>query len=223
MRRHLKQSRKRRFRIFVKPIFALAVLISLLVIFDFYIKPIVDTIAITKAKALATNSINNSIVEELSSGSISYGDLIQVNKKGDSSIASIETNTIGVNNLKSKITLATQNALSSSDSSSTNIPLGTLLGSRLLAGRGPDIPINIALSGSTSTEFKSKFTSAGINQTKHSIYILVSTNISVLLPLYDLNASITTNIPISETILVGDVPRFYAGIGAGTSVESLGH
>ena len=57
-----------------------------------------------------------------------------------------------------------------------------------------------------ATDFKSEFVSAGINQVRHRIYLEVLTNVSVVAPLITKEMSVTTNISIAETILVGDVP-----------------
>ena len=55
----------------------------------------------------------------------------------------------------------------------------------------------------------SKFTSVGINQTLHSIYIDVISTIELNMPLNSATSTCKTQILISETILVGKVPDIY--------------
>ena len=48
-----------------------------------------------------------------------------------------------------------------------SIPIGSLTGSTLLAGRGPRITVRMESVGSSEANFRNAFTSAGINQTQH--------------------------------------------------------
>ena len=52
-----------------------------------------------------------------------------------------------------------------------SIPVGTLTGSALLAGRGPRITVRMESVGSSAARFENAFTSAGINQTQHQIIL----------------------------------------------------
>ena len=46
-----------------------------------------------------------------------------------------------------------------------SIPVGSLTGSPLLAGRGPRISVRMESVGSSAARFENQFESAGINQT----------------------------------------------------------
>lgn len=212
MRHHIKRHRKRHLKAPISIILIVAIFITGFVMLDLYIRPLIDTVAVSKAKSVATTAINTAVIDELSTENITYSDLITINRKADSSISSIETNTINVNLLKSNITNASQEALIQLSQKQIGLPIGTLLGSALLAGKGPSIPINIALTGSITSEFKSDFVSAGINQTKNQVYVVITADISLLLPFYDVSTQVVTNVPIAETVIVGDVPRFYANV-----------
>ena len=78
----------------------------------------------------------------------------------------------------------------------------------MLNGRGPKIPLKISLSGSVKANFRSLFESGGINQTKHQLYLDVSTNVFALIPGYPTTTTIDTSILVAETVLIGDVPKF---------------
>jgi sporulation protein YunB len=90
------------------------------------------------------------------------------------------------------------------------IPLGAIVGIELFSGAGPIIPVKIFVTGNVETEFESEFSEAGINQTKHLIYINTSVNISAVIPGYPSHTNVKTNVTIAETIIVGEVPRVYA-------------
>ncbi len=58
-------------------------------------------------------------------------------------------------------------------------------------------------------EFCNEFISAGINQTKHLIKVKVTTALGVVLPVRGDLEDIVTEVPIAESVIVGDVPDTY--------------
>ena len=89
------------------------------------------------------------------------------------------------------------------------IPLGTLTGSTLLAGRGPSIHVKMQSVGSTTATFRNVFTAAGINQTKHQILLDVDVYVSILLPTFSTYTKVSNEIAVAETVIVGTVPENY--------------
>uniref|UniRef100_UPI001A92EF92 sporulation protein YunB n=1 Tax=Clostridioides difficile TaxID=1496 RepID=UPI001A92EF92 len=63
-----------------------------------------------------------------------------------------------------------------------------------------------------SVNFKTEFESSGINQTRHRIYLEAQTQVKVVIPLITSTKQIKAQIPICETIIVGDVPESYVNI-----------
>ena len=91
-----------------------------------------------------------------------------------------------------------------------SIPVGTLTGSALLAGRGPRISVRMESVGSSSAWFENAFTSAGINQTRHQIVLHINVAVSILLPAYSATATTVSNaVTVADTIIVGSVPNTY--------------
>ena len=60
--------------------------------------------------------------------------------------------------------------------------------------------------GNISSSYESIFESAGINQTRHKIYLNVNMKIKVIVPFKSEEVEVATQIPISETIIVGKTP-----------------
>ena len=89
------------------------------------------------------------------------------------------------------------------------IPLGSLTGSPLLAGRGPLLHIKMQSVGSSSAHFENAFASAGINQTRHEIRLVVDVYVSVLLPGFSTVTKVTNRCAVAETVIVGSVPDTY--------------
>ena len=90
-----------------------------------------------------------------------------------------------------------------------SIPIGTLTGASLLAGRGPRITVRMESVGSSEANFSNEFVSAGINQTKHQIILTVDVYVSILLPGFTTATKVSTAVTVAETVIVGAVPDTY--------------
>ena len=89
------------------------------------------------------------------------------------------------------------------------IPIGTLTGSPLLAGRGPCLRVRMQSVGTATARFDNQFSSAGINQTRHRIILDVDVHVSILLPGLTTYTKVSNEIAVAETVIVGGVPETY--------------
>lgn len=208
------QKRKDNFRknvIIFTSIFILSVLIGSFLYIDTSLRPTITVLAETKALELANRSINKSVAQMVD-GKINYEDLMTVKLDSNGNISYIQANTIMMNEIASKIALEIQDELKKVKTTSSYIPIGTALGSPILAKYGPKLKISIEPIGTVSVDFKTEFESSGINQTRHTIYLKANTKVKVVLPLITSTKEVDTKIPICETIIVGDVPESYVNI-----------
>lgn len=79
----------------------------------------------------------------------------------------------------------------------------------MLSGRGPGVKIRISSIGNIETDLESEFTSQGINQTLHRIYVDISCNVKVLTPFKDIERKITNKVLLAENVIVGNIPDTY--------------
>lgn len=86
---------------------------------------------------------------------------------------------------------------------------GSFTGFKLLSGKGPGVPIRISTIGNVETDLKSEFTSQGINQTLHRVYLQVICEVSILTPYEDITEKITNQVLIAENVIVGKIPNTY--------------
>ena len=107
-----------------------------------------------------------------------------------------------------------QNELKQVKSTTAYIPIGTALKSPILAKYGPQLKVSIEPIGTVSVDFKTSFESAGINQTRHRIYLEAKTQVKVVIPLTTSTKEVKAQIPICETIIVGEVPESYVNVPA---------
>lgn len=207
-----KKKRRKIKKMFVKvAIFCLAFFILILSL-DHLIRPSAITIAETKAKIAATESINEAIVSYINS-SDDFNNLLTVQTDSTNKITYTNLNTSKANELKANITSIAIDSFNQGNTKNLSIPAGSLTGSVILSGVGPSIPIKYMLSGNVNSNFESKFESAGVNQTKHTVYLNLSMEIAVYILPYKTKTQIDTNIPVAETIIVGNVPNVYADLG----------
>lgn len=178
--------------------------------FNSQIRPVIESISSNEAKIQSINTINNAVIEELNKENISYNDLITVERGNDGNVLAVTTNMVKMNKLKAKIISDIQGKLNNDTYLTVWVPLGTLIGGDFFHGKGPNIALKASLSGDVTAEFNSTLTSAGINQTKHQIYLDVSTSIYSFLPGFDTTTDVKTNILVAETVIVGSVPQVVA-------------
>ena len=205
-----KKFKKKKLSIKIKIIIIIASVSIIAVLLDRQMRPLIKSVVFSQAQTVSTNVINQVVSDELSRLDIDYSDIVDIQKDADGKILAVSTDMKKVNSLKSLIALSIQNKISAEEEQKAKIPLGTFTGTEILNGRGPKIPINVSLSESVIMDFKSEFVSAGINQTKHKLYLDVSSEVLAFIPGYPVNTVVKTSILIAETIIVGEVPAVFA-------------
>ena len=178
-----------------------------------HLRPTMIQVARVTVDQHASRVINDAITRRISEEEVSYGNLVFFEKDLQGRITALETNIVAINRLKVGITEDVLAELEKTDTSRLSIPLGNLLGSDFLSGRGPGIGFRIVPLGTVETSFSNEFTAAGINQTRHQIMINLTIDISVLLPGYTDSTQVTTQVCIAETVIVGEVPDRYFSAG----------
>ena len=190
----------------------LACTVAVCFIFNMQIKPVVETAVANESEIFAVNVINQAVLENLGENAVSYENLISVSRDGSGNVQSITTNVVEMNMLKSNIIKNVQQKLGDNSYIKVWIPYGTFLGGDIFYGRGPKVPLKIMLSGNVSADFKSSFSSAGINQTRHQIYLNVTASVHSFLPGFRESTDVKTNVLVAETVIVGSVPQVVADL-----------
>lgn len=186
----------------------LSTVFFILYFIESHLKATLFEIAEIKAKNLATHAINNVIREKII-GQYNQQELLQVKLDAQGKVSFVQPNTIEFNKLSSDIVIEVQQILKNLAVENVDIPMGQLTGTPLLAGFGPPITVKIIPMGTVNVELMNNFTDAGINQTKHSIGISVTTDIKIVVPLMSKAVEVHTIVPITEYVIVGGVPDTY--------------
>ena len=176
------------------------------------IRPIINEVALSRARGAATRVISDVVNETMAQMNVSYEDLVSFQKNGSGNITAVTSNVVEINKLKATLTGEIEKRISDEKSMTAKVPIGNLLGQSAFSGLGPKIKIRMIPVGFAGIDIKNEFSAAGINQTRHEIYLEVSCTVSVLLPITSKSTTVTTQVPIAETIIVGIVPDNYTHV-----------
>ena len=121
----------------------------------------------------------------------------------------ISSNAFKINLLSRELLDNAQKKLDLMGEQGVDVGLWTFTGLPIFANRGPQVNIKMLPIGTIYTRFRSEFSSAGINQTNHRIYLVAETNVSIILPTANKKVQTITEILITESIIVGKIPEVY--------------
>lgn len=138
-----------------------------------------------------------------------YENLVTLERDAEQTVTALRTDGITANYLKVQVAQAVYEALDQLEKSAVKIPLGTLLGSDLFAGQGPEVQVGVSGLGNVQADFISAFQGAGINQTRHQMILEVTANIRILTRLGSVDTQVKSQLPVSDTVIVGHVPEQY--------------
>lgn len=183
----------------------LVILVQGLLLAERRLRPAITAVAIMKADGLATDAVSYAIIDKVALG-IRYQDLIIIEQDEQGRIVMAQANTMEVNRIMAQATLATREALDNLSQTPFEIPLGEIMDSYLLATYGPRIPVRLIPLGRVNTTVTDSFEGAGINQTRHKIYLKIYAEVQVIVPFIKESVEVITTVPVADTIYIGDVP-----------------
>lgn len=169
--------------------------------------PVLEEKASNVAKNEAVNMINKATYSVFYD--ISTPELSAIDKDENGKIVSITANTVEINRLKTKLAKDIQEYTEDGKISTVYIPIGSLTNFAALQGFGYRIPVKISTDGFANVDFEDEFTSCGINQVLHKLYLTVSVKVSVISFAFSKTETITNKVPVSETVISGTVPNYY--------------
>lgn len=179
--------------------------------------PIFDTLCETKAKSIATKISNEQATNVMRQHS--YEELFTIEKDSDNNITMVKSNIVAINEIISDVAVKIQDDIDARGRENIEIAIGSFTGNKLLAGRGPGVKIRISPVGTVETDLRSEFTSKGINQTLHRVYLEVKCKVNILTPFEDIEKEIINQVLLVENIIVGRIPETYYNL-EGLDAES---
>ncbi len=199
----------KQFKVHSSLIIVLIIIIAfnfIIYIFGKRILPVVLNIGEVKIKSEAIKIMNEESVNVYSEN-FKYDDIINIEKDADGNITMIRSDTVKQNYLASQVVLKCDERLSELEDLGVKIPLGYLTNNVMFYNMGPKITVKMQQVGNITTSYESEFQSAGINQTRHKIYLNLTTTMRVIVPFNSREVEVTCQIPVSDTIIVGKIPE----------------
>lgn len=184
----------------------LAAALVLLGLFRSRYRETIRILAQTQVTNATSDLINDAIDAQIASGDIQYDRIVYFEKDLDGRITALKTNMSEVNRLKTAILNLINDEILAIDNSALGIPIGNLFLPEFLSDRGPEIPVHILSIRNSDAAFGSSFTQAGINQTLHQLTMDVSVDVAILVFGSTISFTVSSQVVVAQTIIVGDVP-----------------
>ncbi len=201
-------------------IIILVIAIVGLVLFRVKYSASIRALAQTQVINTTSDLINDAIDCQIEDGKIQYDRMVYFEKDLDGRITALKTNMSEVNRLKTDVLNLINDEILALSTDDLGIPAGSLILPEFLAGRGPNIPIEILSIRNSEASFTSHFSEAGINQTLQQINMHVSVDVTVLVLGQTDSFTVTSQVIVAETIIVGDVPDTYFKTGGFNETEN---
>lgn len=172
-------------------------------------------------KNATSDLANDAIAKQIENGSIQYDRMVYFEKDLNGRITALKTNIGEVNHLKTDILNIINGKILALDAADIGIPIGSLFLPELFSGKGPAIPVHILAIRNSDAAFTSHFAQAGINQTLHQLIMEVNVDAAVLVLGQTSTFSISSQVVVAETVIVGQVPNTFIQAGGEALTEKL--
>ena len=186
---------------------------ALLMVFRIRYHDAIRELSETQVRNSTSDLINDAISRQIASGNIRYERIVYFEKDLEGKITALKTNMTEVNRLKTDILNLINDEILALDTTDMAIPVGSLIFPEFFSGRGPGIPIQILSIRNSDGSFKSYFSEAGINQTLQQLTMDVSVDVSVLVLGRTESFTVSSQVVVAESIIVGQVPNTYLQTG----------
>lgn len=175
------------------------------------IEPNLEGVGSIRAKIMVQQIVNEAVNRQLyESGNME--DLLIRKTDSNGQLEVLQANTQAMNLMMTEVSKQLQEQYAERKEDIYYVPLGVLLGDRILSQTRPEIKLRVRPLSVSSIDFKTEFESQGINQTKYKVYMNLTSEVKVLAPFTEETFLISTTVLISEAIILGNVPGSYVSV-----------
>lgn len=180
---------------------------------------VIQELAQTQVRNATSDLINDAIDRQIEGGTIQYDRMVYFEKDLNGQITALKTNMSEVNRLKTNLLNRINDEILAMDSELLGIPIGSFFLPELFSGKGPVIPVQILTIRNSEASIFSEFSEAGINQTLQKLNMQVSVDVAILVLGNIDTFTITSQVVVAETIIVGQVPNMFLQTGGKYELE----
>ena len=116
-------------------LFLLAALLALAIVAMTHLKPVLTSLATARVSNTVNGIVTAAVNETIYSGGVDYDQLISFEKDNEGKITAVKSNMAEFNRLQASISDDILQRMADVSTTDLSIPIGTLTGSPLLAGR----------------------------------------------------------------------------------------
>lgn len=174
------------------------------------IEPNLEDVAGIRAEAVVSRTINKAMAEQFAQSAAD--ELIIIKKDESGSVDMVQADSMKINMLMADLSVKLQEHFKNMEKEHYEVPLGSLLGSKVFSQMGPSVEVSIIPLSISSMDFRTEFESQGINQTKYKIYIELDCRIRVLAPFSSNMFDTSSTILVAEAVILGEVPNSYVEV-----------
>ncbi len=178
---------------------------------DAALRPAVTTLASVEVEQNVTTIVNEAVTATMADQGTAYTELVSVERDGAGRVSLLAVNSVKLNHLRALILQRVLEQVEGLDAQELGVPLGALTGFSTASDWGPVLPVGVLTAAVPRAEFSNHFTTQGINQTLHQILLDVTVEVTLLIPGGPVDTSVSTQVCVAETLLVGEVPETYLG------------
>lgn len=191
----------------LRRIFLIILLLCFLLVFlRVRYRNVIFNLAETQVKNNTSDLINDAIDKQIECGNIKYDHIVYFEKDLNGKITALKTNMSEVNRLKTDVLNIINDEILAFDTSDIGIPIGSIILSELFSGKGFVLPVKILSIRNSEASLHSNFIEAGINQTLHQLNMFIHIDVTVLVLGKTKSFTITSQVIVAETVIVGQVP-----------------
>jgi len=192
-------------------VICILMLSALFLLLEKNLEAVILDMAHARAEAMAVEYLHQAL-QDVMGRDVVYGDMMQVQLDESGRVTMLQANALRMNELATATALRAQEKLESAEAQSVSIPLGAALGIPFLSALGPGVKVKIVPVSAVTANFSTEFESAGINQSRHKIFLSLQANVRLVIPTGGRQVTLNSQVLIAESIIVGDVPQSYVQV-----------
>lgn len=179
------------------------------------LRPVIRTMAVSQATNLISSLIGDIIDDCLTADGLGYADFITIETDSTGRVTSLTGNLTESSRFRRQVVDAMVRRLEDLEPDALGIPIGSLTGRMLLSDVGPKVRVRIKAVGDVTAEYVSAFSAAGVNQTRHEVYLNLAVTVYLLIPGEIVPVTVESGVCVAETVIVGEVPNTYIHLEKG--------
>ena len=147
--------------------------------------------------------------EAIEKGELQYDGLVAFEKDTEGHITAVRSNMAAFNHLQAEILDTVLTRISQVPTGDLSIPIGSLTGSALLAGRGAQDQCADGVGGFVRGQFPQRLHLCRHQPDEAPDHLTVDVSVSILLPGFRTATKVSNSFIVAETVIVGTVPDTY--------------